>query len=173
MQREWTEIEHFQNTVDPFSVNSRIGSRRIMETWTFSNLFENSFRQFSISFLKTYPLPSSRILFPLLLFLHFHVFVSIHVSLYLIFLVVLPLVRSVCSSLCPKDFECSPHLPISLNMPGKWNKLFISQTTFARDGSVLFRNEMKPFYWSIFWLTSFLTNRMASFRFGTIWNRNV
>ena len=33
-----------------------------------------------------------------------------------------------------------------------------SKTTFARGGSVLFWNEMKPFYWSIFWLTSFLTN---------------
>ena len=48
-----------------------------------------------------------------------------------------------------------------------------TKTTFARDGSVLFRNGMKPFYWLVFGLTSFLTNRMALFRFGTIQNRHV
>ena len=47
------------------------------------------------------------------------------------------------------------------------------QTMFTRHGSVLFRNETKPFHWSIFELTSFQANRMASFRFGTIRNRYV
>ena len=39
---------------------------------------------------------------------------------------------------------------------------------FTRDDSILLRNEKTQFYWSIFKLTSFLTNRMASFCFETI-----
>ena len=47
------------------------------------------------------------------------------------------------------------------------------KTTLARDGSVLFRNKMKPIYWSILGLMLFLTNRMASFCFETVRKRRV
>ena len=41
------------------------------------------------------------------------------------------------------------------------------------DGSVLFQNELKPFYWLEITLVRKLTNRMASFHFRTIRNRHV
>ena len=53
------------------------------------------------------------------------------------------------------------------NMPPEY------QTMFARDGSVLFRNEMKLFYRLKMTLVGKLTNRMASFHFGTIRNSHV
>ena len=44
---------------------------------------------------------------------------------------------------------------------------------FVRDGSVLFRKEVKTFYWLEMTLARKLTNRMALFHFGTVWNRHV
>ena len=44
---------------------------------------------------------------------------------------------------------------------------------FARDRPVLFRNKMKLFYWLEMTLVRKLTNRMASFLFGTIRNRHI
>ena len=44
---------------------------------------------------------------------------------------------------------------------------------FTRNGSVLFRNEMKPFYWLEMKSIRKLTNRMVSFNFWTIWNRHM
>ena len=39
---------------------------------------------------------------------------------------------------------------------------------FTRDGSVLFRNEMKPFYWLEMTLVQKLTNESASFHLNEI-----
>ena len=36
---------------------------------------------------------------------------------------------------------------------------------FTRDGSILLKNETKPFYWLEMTLVQKLTNRIASFRF--------
>ena len=46
------------------------------------------------------------------------------------------------------------------------------KTMFARGGSALFRNEIKPFYWLDMTLVRKSTNRMASFHFGRIRNRH-
>ena len=62
------------------------------------------------------------------------------------------------------------------SMMEQTNHVRIYETMFRRYGSVLFllfRNKMKPFYWLIVAVTSILTNRTTSFRFGTEWNRNV
>ena len=67
-----------------------------------------------------------------------------------------------------KEAFCLPVLLLDLMliMTVRFAKLFkntsVSETTFAHDGSILFRNEVKPFYWLEMTLVRKLINRMAS-----------